>query len=155
MRWSRYLLYPAVLPVDLFCWAFVALLAWRLGKSEWSDGSLLATVRRKSWLGRWFPNTGGATLFHNIVIYDDQDVAQILKHERVHVQQLEMSGLASGFLAGFAFYQAPWAGVVIWLFGPILFYLCGGLVALCYGQHVYRDNPNEAAAYDHVDASRS
>lgn len=76
------------------------------------SGWLIATCRRDSWLGRTFKGTGGATLGHAMVVFDDQVFDATLKHEAVHVRQLEMVALAASMLAAVAAYHAPWESLL-------------------------------------------
>lgn len=157
MRWSRYLLYPLMLPTDIVGWLVMWIIVrpfW--GKSlVWSDGVLLCELRPDSWaMQTWYKRWGGTTIGHAIMVAPNQ-AASILVHERVHVMQLETSALASAVMALLAVWQAPWAALVIWALGPTLVYLAGMLSALCYGLDPYRGNPAETAAYDHASEAKS
>lgn len=150
----KYLLYPFIIGIDLIglIVSLFCLAAW--GKSmTWNDGIVITQFAENSWIMKnWYKNWGGTTIGHFILVapLSGERIKNVLIHERVHVKQNEMHGLASCLLSLIA---APFswpAGLVIWFLGPIVVYLCGMLVAVLYGGDAYRDNPQEKAAYDRV-----
>lgn len=142
----RPLLYPALLPIDLFGVPFTLFVGLCFGKVSWNDGCVVATVPHTR-----FKDVGAWTLGHAKIVFADQDMEVVLhKHEGTHVKQLEQAALAGLVMAAMCFYWAPYAALAIWSLCPILVYVAGYLVAVAYGGNAYRDNPNEVAAYDHA-----
>lgn len=153
MRWTRYLLYPALLPIDIFVWLLIMpFIRFAWGKNlHWDDGVLLVELRPDSKpMQSWYRTWGGTTFGHGIMVAPDQAPATLI-HERTHVRQLETAALAGVVLALCAVWQSPIAALLIWVLTPILVYVAGMVTALCYGLDAYRGNPAEEAAYDHAE----
>lgn len=156
MKFSRFLLYPALFPTDLFHWWQLSIMYALWGESiKWENGSLVARSKEGSWIERRFPNTTGITFGGHAIWLQNggQTTGYTLNHEFVHVKQFERSALTCLLLSSPCFILPNmWPiGLVTWLAGPVLMYYVGDIVALCYGDDFYRGNIDEIAAYDRID----
>jgi len=161
--WTRWLLYPALLPTDIVGWLLVCVLRLLFGKAlGWEDGVLIVDLDPNSWFATTlFKNWGGATIGHAIIVHSVSAEARkrILTHERVHVTQHETNALAGLVLAlptcvmldfpRLAGLVLPLAGFV-WTMTPWLVYVAGYITGACYGLNAYLGNPAEEAARDHT-----
>jgi hypothetical protein len=138
-----------MLPVDVFfAWPVVAFIRLAWGESlGWNQGALVVRLKEGSWPMRtWYKNWAGTAFGHSLMLSPSaSDVT--LKHELVHVEQLEASALA-GLLLGILFTALGWwwVGLLVWPLNTVIVYLCAGATAALRGKAFYRGNHFEEAA---------
>jgi len=151
MRWTRYLLYPLLLPTDIIGVLWILILRTGGGELVWNDGCLVVRMA----VGNWFLKLykyGATTIGHTMLVVPcgEPEFDAYMDHEHRHTIQYETHAIAGAVMAASCAYWAPWAALAIWALSPWLCYIAGSLVALAYGKDWYLDNPDEVAAFDRV-----
>ena len=146
--WYRALLYVGTFPTDLVGWLTMVLVRALWGHDlKWVDGVLFVRLKKDSWFERTFyTRWAGTAIGHAVMLSDRSSTDVTVKHELVHVEQVEANGLL-GLMCGAAAAPASWwLALALWSLMPALAYVLAGCAALLRGESYYRGNHNEEAA---------
>ncbi len=153
----RYLLIPLTLPAFLLGYLYVLFFTvtfaahnWRFDREMWT-----LTAQWRPWVTKYWKYS--TTLSYGIV-FQPKVTPRTVKHENVHVRQVQDRCVLAFLLAlfalitGLATSSQPLAffGLGLWLAGPI-YQVPNFLTAMLRGGHVYRDAEHERSAYAQTD----
>lgn len=145
----------ATLPADILGWLIVLVLHVLWGaRLKIQDGILITMLRANSWpIRSWYKNWGGTTFGHAIMLNPNvQDVDRLLFHEKVHVEQYEVTSLLNLLFAGWLVCMGHYiaAGLLV-AFASLFMVLSALIVAWLRNEPPYRGSVLEEAAYDATD----
>jgi hypothetical protein len=156
--WYRAFLYIGTFPSDVLMWLAIVIVRALWGRSmRWSHGVVVVHLAHDSWplnqtkkFGGWYAKWGGTAIGHAVMIngaMSGDQIATVMSHELIHVEQFESHGLATiALVLAFAPFTWPLA-LVVWLVFPWVLYGAGMLTALLRGEDPYRGSHLEEAAY--------
>ncbi len=149
---KRVILYAICLPWDLIGWAIVLTVRMLWGhKLKWYKGVLMVELSGSSWPSRtWYSGWGGTTFGHSMMFaYEHMDIKSIVKHEFIHVEQVEAGMVYSLSMALVVFLITGiwWLPLVIWTTGGAMMAGAGFLTAWLRDENPYSGSHTEEAAY--------
>lgn len=146
--WYRLFLYVGTLPTDVVGWLTMLVVRALWGRDlGWVDGVLFVRLLKDSWFERTFyKQWAGTAIGHAVMISDRTGTETTIRHELVHVEQVEGAGLAGLFCALLVLYWSWWVALLLWALMPSVIYVASGCAAVLRGESWYRGNHLEEAA---------